>query len=186
MIRTKHTRSTTRQEPRGGSLGLPETIQIRFTLNGKAVELTTRANRRLLDLLREDLGLTGTKEGCGIGECGACTILIDHKAVNSCLVLAGQINGSDIMTVEGLAHDNTLHPLQENVLKYGALQCGFCTPGMLMSAYALLKANSHPSTAEIKEAIAGNLCRCTGYKQIIEAIQETAGGPAGGQTFEKV
>jgi carbon-monoxide dehydrogenase small subunit len=134
----------------------------------------SRASRRLLDLLRDDLGLTGTKEGCSIGECGACTVLIDNQAVNSCLVLAGQINGSDIMTVEGLASGQQLHPLQANFLKYGAVQCGFCTPGMLMSAYALLKENPQPGTEEIKEAIAGNLCRCTGYKQIIKAVQQTA------------
>ena len=174
MNQNTHSRSTDGPEPRGGSLSPPDTIAISFTLNGNLVELTTRANRRLLDLLREDLGLTGTKEGCSIGECGACTVVIDNKAVNSCLVLAGQINGSAIMTVEGLARGQTLHPLQENFLKYGAVQCGFCTPGMLMSAYALLKENPHPGTEEIKEAIAGNLCRCTGYKQIIEAIQATS------------
>jgi carbon-monoxide dehydrogenase small subunit len=150
-----------------------DAIQINFTLNGKTVELTTRTNRRLLDVLREDFGLTGTKEGCGIGECGACTVLLDNKAVNSCLVLVGQVHGSNIITVEGLAKDGVLHPLQENFLKYGAVQCGFCTPGMLLSAYALLNENPQPSEEEIKEAIAGNLCRCTGYKQIIEAIQQT-------------
>jgi aerobic-type carbon monoxide dehydrogenase small subunit (CoxS/CutS family) len=155
---------------------MPDKIKIHFTLNGKDVELTTPPNRCLLDILREDFTLTGTKEGCGIGECGACTVLVDNKAVNSCLILAGQVNGSDIMTIEGLAKNGTLHPLQENFLKYGAVQCGFCTPGMLMSAYALLKENPHPSEEEIKEAIAGNLCRCTGYKQIIEAIQAARGG----------
>lgn len=152
---------------------MSDKIKIHFTLNGKKTALTTPANRRLLDILREDFGLTGTKEGCGIGECGACTVLVDSKAVNSCLILAGQANGSDIMTVEGLEKKGTLHPLQENFLKHGAVQCGFCTPGMLMSAYALLNENPHPSEEEIKEAIAGNLCRCTGYKQIIEAIRET-------------
>ena len=152
---------------------MPETIKIDFILNGKETTLTTPVNRRLLDVLREDFGLTGTKEGCGIGECGACTVLVDNKAVNSCLILAGQVDGSNIMTIEGLAKNGTLHPLQENFLKYGAVQCGFCTPGMLMSAYALLNENPHPSEEEIKEAIAGNLCRCTGYKQIIDAIRET-------------
>lgn len=152
---------------------MPDTIKIHFTLNGKETVLTTAANRRLLDILREDFGLTGTKEGCSIGECGACTVLVDNKAVNSCLIPAGQVNGSDIITVEGLAKNGTLHPLQENFLKHGAVQCGFCTPGMLMSAYALLIEKPHPSEEEIKEAIAGNLCRCTGYKQIIKAIQET-------------
>ncbi len=152
---------------------MPDTIKIHFTLNGKETTVTTPANRRLLDILRENFGLTGTKEGCGIGECGACTVLVDNKAVNSCLILAGQVNGSNIMTVEGLEENGKLHPLQENFLKHGAVQCGFCTPGMLMSAYALLIENPHPSEEEIKEAIAGNLCRCTGYKQIIEAIRET-------------
>jgi len=150
---------------------ISNTIDLHFTLDGRKVELTVPANRRLLDLLREDLDLTGTKEGCGIGECGACTVIIDGKAVNSCLVLAGQMNGSTVMTVEGLASAGVLHPLQENFLKYGAVQCGFCTPGMLMSAYALLQENPHPSEEEIKEAIAGNLCRCTGYKQIIKAMR---------------
>ena len=159
---------------------MPDKIKIQFILNGKDVRLTTPANRRLLDVLREDFRLTGTKEGCGIGECGACTILLNHKAVNSCLILAGQINGSNITTIEGLAKNNTLHPLQENFLKHGAVQCGFCTPGMLLSAAALLQENPDPSEDEIKEAIAGNLCRCTGYKQIIKAIQETASGGQGG------
>jgi carbon-monoxide dehydrogenase small subunit len=156
-----------------------DTMKIQFTLNGKAVELTTRANRRLLDILREDFGLTGTKEGCSIGECGACTVLLDNKAVNSCLILAGQVNCTDIMTVEGLEKNGKLHLLQESFLKHGAVQCGFCTPGMLMSAYALLKENPEPGEEEIKEAIAGNLCRCTGYKQIIEAIRDASGGQGG-------
>jgi len=160
-------------------------IKINFTLNGKAVELTTRTNRRLLDVLREDFGLTGTKEGCAIGECGACTVLLDNKAVNSCLVLVGQVRGSNIITVEGLAKGSVLHPLQENFLKYGAVQCGFCTPGMLMSAYALLNENPQPSEEEIKDAIAGNLCRCTGYQQIIEAIQQTTTLAVGKQETEK-
>lgn len=148
-------------------------LTIHFTLNGKPVSIITAPNRRLIDLLREDFGLTGTKEGCGIGECGACTVLLNGKAVNSCLILAGQVDGAEILTVEGLAQDGQLHPLQENFIRYGAVQCGFCTPGMLMSAYALLLENPNPTEDEIKEAIAGNLCRCTGYKQIIEAIEKT-------------
>jgi aerobic-type carbon monoxide dehydrogenase small subunit (CoxS/CutS family) len=146
---------------------------INFKLNGKSITISLEPNRRLIDLLREDLRLTGTKEGCGIGECGACTVLLDNKAVNSCLILASQIDGTEIITVEGLAQHGKLHPLQENFIKYGAVQCGFCTPGMLMSAYALLLENPQPNEDEIKEAIAGNLCRCTGYKQIIQAIQMT-------------
>ena len=146
--------------------------KIEFILNGKSVCVNTNANRRLLDILREDFQLTGTKEGCSIGECGACTVLMNNKAVNSCLVLAGQVNGSEILTIEGVAK-NGLHKLQENFLREGAVQCGFCTPGVIMSSYALLLENSNPTEEEIKEAIAGNLCRCTGYKQIIKAIKDT-------------
>jgi carbon-monoxide dehydrogenase small subunit len=147
-------------------------MKISFRLNSKQITIEVQPNRRLLDLLREDLELTGTKEGCGIGECGACTVLINGKAVNSCLFLAVQINGAEVLTVEGLSRNGELHKLQENFLKYGAIQCGFCTPGMLMSVYALLLENPNPTEEEIKEAIAGNLCRCTGYKQIIEAVKE--------------
>jgi len=143
-------------------------------LNGENITVTTRTNYRLLDILREDLGLTGTKEGCGIGECGSCTVLLNGRAVNSCLILAGQIESASITTVEGLENEGKIHLLQQNFLKYGAIQCGFCTPGMLLSAYALLNENPNPTESGIKEAIAGNLCRCTGYKQIIEAIQKTA------------
>lgn len=148
-------------------------LRINFRLNGSQVEVETKPNKRLLDLLRDDLGLTGTKEGCSIGECGACTVLVNGKAVNSCLVLAGEIDGADIITIEGIANNGELHPLQENFLKFGAVQCGFCIPGMILSAYALLSTKRNPDEEEIKEAIAGNLCRCTGYKQIIEAIKHT-------------
>jgi len=148
--------------------------KIKFRLNGEDVEIVSEVNRRLVDLLREDFGLTGTKEGCSVGECGACTIVMDGKAVNSCMILSGQIDGSEILTVEGLEENGELHQLQKNFLKYGSVQCGFCTPGMLMSAYALLMDNKNPTEDEIKEAIAGNLCRCTGYKPIIEAITHTA------------
>ena len=150
-------------------------IDIRLTVNGKTVSLSVPANKRLLDVLREDLQLTGTKEGCDVGECGACTVVMNGQAVHSCLILAGQADGAQIVTVEGLAKDGALHPLQQNFLEHGAVQCGFCIPGMLMSSYALLEENPQPDEAEIKEAIAGNLCRCTGYKQIISAIEETAG-----------
>ncbi len=148
-------------------------VKIKFYLNGKEITLTTNPNRRLIDLLREDLNLTGTKEGCAIGECGACTVIINGKTANSCLVLAAQINGCRIITIEGVASNGRLHPLQEKFLKHGAVQCGFCTPGMVLSAYALLQEIPNPSDDEIKEAIAGNLCRCTGYKQIIEAVKMT-------------
>ncbi|UCE07119.1 MAG: (2Fe-2S)-binding protein [bacterium] len=148
-------------------------LTIHFRLNEKSIKIESETNRRLIDILREGFNLTGTKEGCGIGECGACTVLLNGKAVNSCLILAGQVDGTEIMTVEGLEKNGSLHPLQENFIKHGAVQCGFCTPGMLMSAYAFLLENPQPTEDEIKEAIAGNLCRCTGYKQIIEAIKIT-------------
>jgi len=149
-------------------------IKLNFNLNGNDVAVETLANRRLLDVLRRDFCLTGVKEGCGIGECGACTVLVDGKAVNACLVLAGQVEGARVLTVEGLASAGGLHALQKMFLDKGAVQCGFCTPGMLLSAYALLLENPDPTEDEIKEAIAGNLCRCTGYKQIIEAVKATA------------
>lgn len=149
------------------------TIKVEFILNGKKTIIKTASNKRLLDLLRKDLNLTGTKEGCSIGECGACTVIINGKAINSCLILAPEIDGSEIITIEDLAQNSSLHPLQENFIKHGAVQCGFCTPGMILSSYALLKATPNPTEEEIKEAIAGNLCRCTGYKQIIEAVKNT-------------
>jgi len=149
-------------------------INLKFILNGKSVNIKTETHERLLDLLRNRFYLTGTKEGCSIGECGACTVIMNGKAVNSCLVLAGQCEGAEIITIEGIEKDGKLHPLQENFLKSGAIQCGFCTPGMIMSAYALLLENPNPTEEEIKDAIAGNLCRCTGYKQIIDAVEKSA------------
>ena len=145
-------------------------MKIRFTVNGRKVEREVTADSRLLDLLRDDLHLTGTKEGCGEGECGACTVLIDGKAVNSCLVLAPQADGKDILTVEGLAKGDELHPIQRAFVEKGAVQCGFCTPGFIMSTYALLEENPNPSNEEILTALEGNLCRCTGYTKIIEAV----------------
>ena len=147
---------------------------INFKLNGKKTSLNLSKNKRLIDLLRDDLNLIGTKEGCSIGECGACTVIINRKAVNSCLVLAQQVDECDVITVEGLADGDKLTELQQNFLKYGAIQCGFCTPGMLMSAYALFLENPTPSHEEIETAIEGNLCRCTGYKPIIQAIVTSA------------
>lgn len=143
------------------------------TINHRKYELDVRPNLTLLDLLREELGLTGTKRGCEIGECGACTVLMNGQAVNSCLVLAPQIDGEEILTVEGLADGYKLHPLQESFLDHDAVHCGFCTPGSLMSAKELLDRNPNPSEEEIRMAISGNLCRCTGYQQIVEAIKET-------------
>lgn len=148
--------------------------ELKFILNGTEVKIVTEPQIRLIDLLRDKFELIGTKEGCGVGECGACTVLINGSAVNSCLVLAGQIDGSEILTIEGLANGEILDPLQKNFLLQGAIQCGFCTPGMVLSASALLDKNPNPTEEEIKDAIAGNLCRCTGYKQIIEAVKETA------------
>jgi len=147
--------------------------EITFTLNNKKVSLTTDPMKRLLDVVREDFRLTGTKEGCGIGECGACTVIVDKKAVCSCMMLAGQVEGKEVITIEGIEKDGELSPLQKNFIKYGAIQCGFCTPGMIMSATALLMENPKPTEKEIRIAISGNLCRCTGYVQIIEAIQAT-------------
>lgn len=148
-------------------------MEVRFKLNGKEVEVTTKPSLRLIDLLRDYFNLTGTKEGCGVGECGACTVLMNGCAVNSCLVLAAQANDSEIVTIEGIAEGDVLSSLQKNFLVHGAVQCGFCTPGMVLSASALLNQKSNPTDEEIKDAIAGNLCRCTGYKQIVDAIKET-------------
>ena len=150
-------------------------MKIDFKVNGRDYSLEVREDMRLLDFLREELKLTGTKEGCGEGECGACTVIIDGKAVNSCLVLVPEIDGREVITVEGLERDGRLHPLQESFIEKGAVQCGFCTPGMLMSAKALLDGNADPSDEEIMEAIEGNLCRCTGYYKIIQAIRDAAG-----------
>lgn len=149
-------------------------MKIKFTLNRKETEIDVEPTIRLLDLLREKFNLTGTKEGCGVGECGACTVLVDGKAINSCLMLAFQVDGCEVLTIEGIASEDELHPLQKKFLEHGAVQCGFCTPGMVLSSYSLLEKKSNPTEEEIKDAIAGNLCRCTGYKQIIEAVKETA------------
>jgi aerobic carbon-monoxide dehydrogenase small subunit len=146
-------------------------VKIRFTLNGKEIQIEAAPDRRVVDLLREDLGLTGTKEGCGIGECGACTILVGDEPRLSCLMLAAQIEGCDITTVEGLAADNRPNPLQEAFIRCGAVQCGFCTPGMLIAATAFIRKNPHPGRAEIRKALSGNLCRCTGYQKIVDAVE---------------
>ncbi|NPV44705.1 MAG: (2Fe-2S)-binding protein [Firmicutes bacterium] len=150
--------------------------EVTVTVNGEKYTATVSDNKTLLSFLREDLNLTGTKEGCGAGECGACTVLMNGKPVNSCLVLAVEADGCAITTIEGLAKDGELHPIQEAFIKHQGVQCGFCTSGMIMSAKALLDRKPHPTEDEIKEAIAGNLCRCTGYYPIIEAIKEAAEG----------
>jgi carbon-monoxide dehydrogenase small subunit len=141
-----------------------------FTLNGDPVEVTAAGSRRLLDVLREDLGLTGTKEGCGEGECGACSVLVDGAVVDACLVPVSQVRGASVATVEGLARDDALNVLQQAFLETGGAQCGICTPGMLMAAEAFLASGDDATDENIREAIAGNLCRCTGYTKIIDSI----------------
>jgi aerobic carbon-monoxide dehydrogenase small subunit len=143
---------------------------MRFVLNGRAVSIDAPGSRRLLDVLRESLGATGTKEGCGEGECGACSVLIDGEVVNSCLVAAGQVEGCDVVTVEGLANGGELSALQQAFIERGAAQCGICTPGMLLAAHALLRENPRPSEDDVRTGLAGNLCRCTGYTKIIDAV----------------
>lgn len=149
-------------------------MKIRLIVNGRAREVETDGEARLLDLLRIDLHLTGTKEGCGVGECGACTVLMDGRAVNSCLVLAAQADGKEILTIEGLADGDRLHPVQEAFVEAGGVQCGFCTPGFIMAAYALLESNADPTEEEIRSALEGNICRCTGYTKIVEAVSMAA------------
>jgi carbon-monoxide dehydrogenase small subunit len=148
--------------------------QINLKVNGQSYALQVDAKDLLLDVIRDKVGLTGTKEGCGTGECGACTVLVDGEPVNSCLYLAVRAEGKDIRTIEGLGDLSKLHPLQQAFIKNGAVQCGFCAPGMLLSAQALLMRNSNPSEQEIREGIAGNICRCTGYVKIVNAIKQAA------------
>jgi len=149
---------------------------ITLTVNGTEHELAIEPNRTLLDVLRYDLELTGTKKGCDVGECGSCTVILNGKPVNACLVLAIQANGAEIITIEGLKPPQGLHPLQQAFVEKGAIQCGFCSPGMLLSASSLLKQNPNPTEEEIRTALSGNLCRCTGYQKIVEAIQSVAKG----------
>ncbi len=150
--------------------------EISFLFNGNKMRLNIEDHWTLLHLIREELGHTGTKEGCGSGECGACTVIVDGLAVNSCLYLAAEIDGKELLTIEGLASaDGTLHPIQKAFVDNGGIQCGFCSPGMILSAKALLDDNPNASEAEIKDAIAGNICRCTGYVQIIDSIKAVSG-----------
>lgn len=146
---------------------------IRLTVNGEVYDVVCTPNRTLLEVLRDDLGLTGAKEGCGEGACGACTILLDGRPIRSCLTLAVEIQGKTITTIEGLAEGSQLHPVQQAFVKHGSIQCGFCSPGMILTAKALLDENPHPTEQEAREAIAGNVCRCTGYSKIVEAIVST-------------
>ncbi len=148
---------------------------VHFTVNGSPAEVFTEPWRSLADVLREDLGLTGVKVGCNNGNCGTCTVLMDGKAVRSCLILAPLAAGKDIVTIEGLADGNSLHPIQQAFIEHFAIQCGFCTPGMVLSAKALLDENPSPTEEEVRKALKGNLCRCTGYKKIVEAVLAAAG-----------
>jgi carbon-monoxide dehydrogenase small subunit len=147
---------------------------IQFTLNGTRASREVPNHRLLLDLLRDEIGVTGTKEGCGTGDCGACTVFLNGKPVNSCLVLSGELDGADIITIEGLKIGPELHPIQQAFVQDGGAQCGYCTPGMLMMSKALLDENQNPTEADIRYALSGNLCRCTGYAKIIQAVQDAA------------
>ena len=147
---------------------------IEFTLNGKATSVDAPAHRLLLDLLRDEIGMTGTKEGCGTGDCGACTVYLNGKPVNSCLVLTGELAGADVVTIEGLKEGDAYHPIQAAFIEDGGAQCGYCTPGMLMMAKSFLEENPNPTDDEIRFALSGNLCRCTGYVKIVEAVQDAA------------
>jgi carbon-monoxide dehydrogenase small subunit len=148
--------------------------QIKLTVNGLEYSVLIKPHWTLLDVLRDEIGLTGTKKGCGRGECGACTVIVNDKAILSCLVLAIQCQRKHILTIEGLAQNGKFDPLQDAFVKHGAIQCGFCTPGMIMASRALLNKIPHPSGEEIKRGLAGNLCRCTGYAKIITAVQEVS------------
>ena len=147
---------------------------VTYTINGQRYETPIEPNRTLLEVVRDELRLTGAKEGCGTGDCGACSMIVNGKLVTSCLMLAPQADGAEITTIEGLARDGRLHPLQQTFIDKGAVQCGFCIPGMILAGKTLLDRNAHPTEQEIREAIAGNLCRCTGYTKIVEAIAAVA------------
>lgn len=150
------------------------TVTVRCTVNGLERVVTTVPNRSLLEMLREDLALTGAKEGCGTGDCGACTVIVDGRPVNGCLMLAPMADGTTITTVEGIARGGVLHPVQQTMVEMGGLQCGFCTPGFVVTAVNFLDGHPNPTEDEIRVAIAGNLCRCTGYSKIVDAVQEAA------------
>jgi len=147
---------------------------INITVNQKKYELAVETNMTLADMLRDELKLTGTKKGCGLGECGACTVLLDGSPVSSCLVLAVEADNREVTTIEGIETEKGLHPIQQAFVEKGAIQCGFCTPGMVLSSKALLDENPHPDEQDIRKAISGNLCRCTGYQKIVEAVQSVA------------
>ena len=148
--------------------------RIRLTVNGKAFTLDVESNQTLVEVLRDQMGLTGTKVGCGVGDCGSCTVLMNGKAVNSCLVLAGEADGKEVLTIEGVSTEESVHPIQQAFIDQGAVQCGFCTPGMVLSAKALLDQYPTPSESQLRTALSGNLCRCTGYQKIIRAVQDAS------------
>ncbi|MDD5307867.1 MAG: (2Fe-2S)-binding protein [Deltaproteobacteria bacterium] len=154
---------------------------IRLNVNGRARDVATEPTRTLLEILREDLSLTGTKQGCGEGECGTCTVLLDGAPINACLMLGVEAAGHEVTTIEGLADGMKLHPLQQAFIEHGAIQCGFCTPGMILAAKALLDRCPDPTEDDIRGALGGNLCRCTGYQKIVEAVLAAARGVAGSQ-----
>lgn len=149
-------------------------MRIRFVLNDRELDLDVRPDRRVVDLLREDLQLTGTKEGCGAGECGACTVLIDGEARLSCLMLAAQLDGRTVTTIEGLGRDDMLHPVQKAFVEHGAVQCGFCSPGMVLATVDLLEQHPAPNRQQIRQGLSGNLCRCTGYVKVVDAVEAAA------------
>ncbi|MBI5591696.1 MAG: (2Fe-2S)-binding protein [Deltaproteobacteria bacterium] len=153
-------------------------MSINFKINGKDTEIHGASDRRVVDILREDLGLTGTKEGCGAGECGACTILVDGQPRLACLMMAAQLQDKAVTTIEGIGEPQTLHPVQEAFIEQGAVQCGFCTPGMVLSAVHLLSRHPEPDRNRIRRALSGNLCRCTGYVKIVDAVDAAAGAMA--------
>ncbi len=160
---------------------MSDSWHIRMSVNGQHVELDVSPFTTLVQILRDDLGLRGTKVGCNEGECGSCTVIMNGRAVSSCLVLAPQADGAEIWTIEGLAREGELHPMQEAFLREGAVQCGYCSPGFIMSGVALLARNPDPSEEQIREAIEGNICRCTGYQKIVRAIQSCASATAGAE-----
>jgi carbon-monoxide dehydrogenase small subunit len=149
-------------------------MKLCFTLNNESVQMETDEDRRVVDMLREEFGLTGTKEACGTGECGACTILVDGESRLSCLMRAAQIEGRSVVTIEGISEGNQLHPVQQAFIEAGAVQCGFCTPGMVLGTIDLLRRTPHPSREAIREGLSGNLCRCTGYQKIVDAVEKAA------------
>ena len=155
---------------------MAEKREIQFTVNRESRKVDVFPMARLLDVLREELRLTGTKEGCGEGECGACTVIVNGRIVNSCLVPVGQVNGSEITTIEGVANEGQLHAVQQAFIEHGGAQCGICTPGMVLAAVDLLERNPQPTEADIRTALAGNLCRCTGYMKIFESVAKAVGG----------